>query len=108
MAVKRKRVLVTPSDEVWALIDEVNELTGTPTAAIIAEILDWVAPVFRNQIEALRVVKEQPLEAQRLVARSANEALGKLAQAQLDLDDALDARTVKGQRARRRRDAGAT
>ena len=107
MAVKRKRVLVTPSDEAWALIEEVHKLTGTPKAAIVSEILDEVAPVFQNTIHALRIVKEQPREAQRLIQNFANEAIGKAAQASLDLDAAIDARTVKGKRARRRR-AGAT
>lgn len=107
MAVKRKRVLVTPSDEAWALIEEVHKLTGTPKAAIISEILDEVAPVFQNTINALRIVQEQPREAQRLIQNFANEAIGKVAQASLDLDAAMDGRTVKGKRARRRR-AGAT
>lgn len=104
---KRKRLQVTLSDEVWALVEEVHALTGTPKAAVISEILDEIAPAFQNTINALRIVKEQPREAQRLVQNFANEAIGKVAQAQLDLDSAIDARTVKG-KARRRRDAGAT
>lgn len=107
MAVKRKRVLVTPSDEAWALIDEVHKLTGTPKAAIISEILDEVVPVFQTTIQALRIVKEQPREAQRLVQNFANEAIAMAAQASLDLDSAIDARTVKGKRSRRR-NAGAS
>ena len=108
MAGKRKRLLITPSDEVWALIDEVHQLTGTPKAAIVSEMLDEIAPVFQNTIHALRIVQEQPREAQRLIQNFANESLGKLAQASLDLDAAIDGRTVKGKRSRRRRDAGAT
>jgi len=109
MAVKRKRLLITPSDEVWALIEEVHILTGTPKAAIVSEILDQVAPVFTGQIEALRYVQEGRFrDAQQLVQNFANEAIGKTAQAALDLDAAIDARTVKGKRARRRRDAGTT
>lgn len=108
MAGKRKRLLITPSDEVWALIDEVHQLTGTPKAAIVSELLDEIAPVFQNTIHALRIVEEQPREAQRLIQNFANESLGKLAQASLDLDAALDARTVKGKRARRRASAGAS
>jgi hypothetical protein len=94
-------LLLTPSDEVWQLVDEVHKLTGTPKAAIVSEILDEVAPVFLNQIEALRVLQESPREAQRLVQNFANESVGKLAQASLDLDAAIDGRTVQGQRARR-------
>lgn len=108
MATKRKRLNVTLSDEVWALVNEVHALTGTPKSAVISEILDEVAPVFQNTIHALRIVKEQPREAQRLVQNFANEAIGKAAQAALDLDAAIDGRTLKGQRARRRRGDGAT
>lgn len=101
---KRKRVNVTLSDEVWALVEELHGLTGTPKAAVISEMLDEIAPVFRNTIEAVRIVQEQPREAQRLIQNFANEAVAKNAQAMLDLDAALDGRTVKGKRARRRRD----
>ena len=102
MPTKRRRIQVTPSDEVWKLVDEVHALTGTPKAAILAEILDEVAPVFTSQIQALRVLQESPREAQRLIQNFANESVGKLAQASLDLDAAIDGRTVKGRRARRK------
>ena len=104
MATKRKRLNVTLSDDVWALVDEVHELTGTPKSAVISEILDEIAPVFQNTIEALRIVKEQPREAQRLMQNFANESIVKATQAALDFDAAMDGRTVKGKRSRRRRD----
>ena len=104
MATKQKRLQVTLSPEVRALVEEVHQLTGTPRAAIVSEMLDEIAPVFQNTIHALRIVKEQPREAQRLIQNFANEAIGKATQAALDLDAAMDGRTVKGQRARRRRD----
>jgi len=102
MPTTRRRIQVTPSDEVWALIDEVHALTGTPKAAIVAEILDEVAPVFSNQLQALRILKDSPREAQRLIQNFANESVAKLAQTSLDLDAALDGRTVSGKRARRK------
>lgn len=102
MPTKRRRVHVTPSDEVWALVDEIHALTGTAKAAILAEILDEVAPVFSTQIQALRVLKDSPREAQRLIQNFANESVSKLVQANLDLDAVLDGRTVKGKRARRK------
>jgi hypothetical protein len=108
MPTLRKRINITPSDEVWALINEVHALTGTPKAAIVCELLDEVAPVFQNTIQALRMVNEQPREAQRLIQNFANESIGKLAQHQLDLDAAIDARTVKGSRAKRRAGGRAT
>jgi len=103
MTVKRKRLNVTLSDAVWALVDEVNALTGTSKSAIISEILDEVAPVFQTQIQALRVLKDSPREAQRLMQNFSNESIARLAQTNLDLDLAIDARTVQGQRAKRRK-----
>lgn len=96
----RRRIQLTPSDEVMALIDEIHTLTGTPKAAILCEILDEVAPVFQSQLQALRMLQDRPREAQRIIQNFANEAVGKLAQANLDLDKALDPRTVKGKRAK--------
>ena len=108
MAAKQKRLQVTLSPEVRALVEEVHQLTGTPRAAIVSEMLDEIAPVFQNTIHALRIVKEQPREAQRLIQNFVNEAIGRATQATLDLDSAIDGRTVKGKRARRRRGDGAT
>ena len=101
MATKRRRIQLALSDEVWLLVDEVHALTGTPKSAIIGEILDEVAPAFATQIQALRLLKESPREAQRLMQNFANESVGKLSQAQLELDAAIaDPRTVKGRRAK--------
>jgi len=105
MTTKRKRLNVTLSDSVWDLVNEVHALTGTPKAAVISEILDEVAPVFQTQIEALRVLKDRPREAQRLIQNRSNEAIARLAQNTLDLDAAFDARTIQGQRAKRRKGA---
>lgn len=102
---KRKRLLVTPSEETWRLLEEFNELTGKPRAAIVSELLDSVAEVVRMQLDALRKIKESPQEARRLLTEHLNEAVALAHQAQLDLDAAADGRTVKGKRARRRNGA---
>jgi hypothetical protein len=78
MPTLRKRINITPSDEVWALIDQVHALTGTPKAAIVSELLEEIAPVFQTTIQALSLVKEQPREAQRLVQNFANESVASL------------------------------
>ena len=100
MATKRPRVNVTLSDEVWLLVDEIHRLSGTPKSAVIGEMLDTIAPVIATQIEALRMLHESPREAQRLIQKFANEGIAKVAQASLDLDAAMDTRTVKGKRAK--------
>jgi len=101
MATKRKRLNVTLSDEVWALVNEVHALTGTSKSAVVSELLDEIAPVFQSTVQALRIVQEQPREAQRIIQNFTNEALVNVAQASLELDRALDPRTLKAQRAKK-------
>lgn len=104
MPTKRPRLNVTLSAEVWALVNEVHKFTGTPKSAIVSEILDEIAPVFQTQIQALRILHESPREAQRLMQDFASDSVGKLMNQQLELSkefDALDARTVKGKRAKK-------
>ena len=113
MPSSRKRLQLTLSDEAWALIEEVHALTGTPKSAIVSELLDEILPAISAQLEALRKLSAAPREAQALINEFAEEAFGKLAQSQLDLEEALtkheksqqalplesaDGRTVKGRR----------
>lgn len=111
-APKRPRIQITPSPELWRLVDLVHERTGTARSAVIAELLDQVSPVLETMIHALEIVSENPRQAQRLLANFASEKIGDLMQVQLELDHTLtqkelelpaaDGRTVKGKRARRR------
>ena len=101
MATKRQRIQVTLSDEVWLLVDEIHRLSGTPKSAVIGEMLDTVAPAITAQMQALRMLHENPREAQRLMQNFVNEGIAQAAQATLDLDKAIgDARSVKGKRAK--------
>lgn len=97
---KSKRIQITPSPQVLALVDEVQKLNGQSKSAIISELLDQIAPVLQNMIEALKLLQEQPREAQRLMQNMANETVGMIAQASLDLDAAMDSRTVQGKRSK--------
>lgn len=98
---KNRRLQITLTPEAWALVNEVHDRTGRAKSGIISEVLDWVLPVLQNQLDALRLASEQPQEAQRIVARQANELIGMMAQSQLDLDAAIDGRTVKGKRTKK-------
>lgn len=103
--VKRNpRVAVTLSPESLRLLDEISEALEQPKSALVAELVDAALPALQATVEALRVIKEQPREAQRLMANFGAQAVMELSQQQLELDAAIDARTVKGKRARRRRD----
>ena len=100
---KRARIQVTPSPELWRLIDLVHEKTGQPRSALVAEMLDAVAPAIQTTLRAIELAESAPREAQQLLSTFSAKAVSDLMQQQLDLDAAIDARTVKGKRARGRK-----
>jgi predicted DNA-binding protein len=85
-----------------ALLDELSSLSGQPKAGIVSEFVDTALPAMEVTLQALRVLSRQPEEARRLLSEFAHQQTANLAQAQLDLDVALDARTVKGQRRKKK------
>lgn len=97
---QRPRVLVTPSPDSWALLEEVHQLTGTPKAALISEMLDTVAPVFREQLEAHRRLVDAPDKARELIAETGWKAVHSIAQAQLDLPPARKTRRPRARAAK--------
>ena len=107
MPTKRPRLAITLSPEAQVFIREVAQLTRQSQAAIATELIDAALPAMQAGIEAIRLAASgADREAQRLLSHISAESVGMLMQAQLDLDVAIDGRTVKGKR--RRRDAGPT
>jgi uncharacterized protein (DUF1778 family) len=98
MGTKNKRVQVALSDEATKLVDELSALTGQSKSSVVSEMMDVALPAIQTTIEAVRLLQEQPREAQRLLANFTNEAIVMASQASLDLDAAIDSRTVKGKR----------
>ena len=101
MATRNPRVQVSLSDEASAFVAELAELSDRSRSAVISELVDVALPAMLAMRDALRVVKEQPKEAERLLARFASAATADLAQAQMEFGEHVDARTVKGQRRKR-------
>lgn len=101
---KRRRIQVTLNDEAWAMVEEISGLTGDPKARLLAEIFESTLPSFVATIEALRLAKEQPREAQRLVQNFAAKSVMDLQQEQLDLDAKITA-SEKRKRGRPRKHA---
>jgi hypothetical protein len=81
-----------------ALLDELSTLSGQARAALVSELVDAALPALKVTLDALRLVKAQPAEAQRLLSEFASHQTAALAQAQLDFGRAVDGRTVKGRR----------
>ena len=107
MAAKRPRLAITLSPEAQVFIREVSQLTNQSQASIASELIDASLPAMQAGIEALRLAASGAgREAQRMLSNISAEHVGMLMQAQLDLDAAIDRRTVKGKR--RPPDAGPT
>jgi 1-aminocyclopropane-1-carboxylate deaminase/D-cysteine desulfhydrase-like pyridoxal-dependent ACC family enzyme len=94
-------VQVTLSLESWALVEEIAELTMTPKASILAEVFDVVLPSFASTMAALRLAKEQPREALRLVQNFASKSVMDVQQQNLELNAELSAQEAKKRKRRR-------
>jgi outer membrane PBP1 activator LpoA protein len=85
------------------MVEEIADATGSAKAAILAEIFDATLPSFVNTLAALKIAKEQPREAQRLVQNFAAQSVMELQQQQLELDAKI---TASEKKRRRRRGSG--
>lgn len=103
---ERRRVQVTLSGEAWTMVEKIADLTGQPKAQILAETFEATLPAFLQTLEALKIVKQQPREAQRLMQNFAAGAVMEVSQQQLSLDSELTKREQK--RRKKRGTDGAT
>lgn len=102
MPTKRPRVQVTTTPEVIAALTALNGLTGKSQSLMVAELLQACLPALEMSIQALQVVKEQPREAERLMAAYTAQSIHDVTQEQLEFSHALDGRTMKAKIARRK------
>lgn len=89
MSTIEPRIYVTPSPSTGPMLRELAKLTGKPLATIVRELLDEMAPVMPEMIEAFRLMQTRPDKAQAALARMAAGLHRDLSQAQLDLDAAM-------------------
>ncbi len=93
------RMQVTPTRTTYALLREMQDLTGKAPATITRELLDEATPALVAAIEALRVLKQRPRQAMQAVDRMLDSAMLEVAQARLDLDKAMNAKAGRKPRA---------
>lgn len=84
------RMQVTPTRTTYALLRQMQELTGKAPATITRELLDEAVPALEMALEALRMLKDRPKAAQQAVDRMLDTAMMGAAQARLDLDKAMN------------------
>lgn len=85
MPTDRRRLNITPSDAVWAAVDELHAISGKPKAAIAAELLDAVAPVMLDQAKLLKRLQEAPEQARDLVMQFGAQGIQTISQQMLEL-----------------------
>nr|CRY94990.1 hypothetical protein [uncultured prokaryote] len=90
------------------MLRELSALTGQGMGTLVSELMLEALPAMRVAINAIRVVKDAPREAQQMLARFSNEATVKLAQNQLDFDDLVSTKPSTKRQKRRRPPDGAT
>jgi hypothetical protein len=85
---KTVRIQVRISPAVAAAMNRINELTGEPKSTILGDMLDAVAPIFADQIEALEKLASTPDQARDYVMQMGAQGINAISQQMLDLPPA--------------------
>lgn len=85
MARKATRIQVPVSPPVAAAMNRIHELTGQKKSRILAEMLDAIAPLFAEQIEALHKLASTPERAREYVVQLGAQGINTISQQLLDL-----------------------
>lgn len=92
---RNPRVAVTFTPEAFDLLEELSQLLEQPKSSLVSELVTQALPALRNTVEAVRIAREQPREAQRLMADYAAKATQQLAEEQAALDQTIAGRETK-------------
>lgn len=59
----KRRCNLSLTDELHETLDQLSELTGTPKATILAQVIEQLNPQFKHLLDALQVVRRHPDKA---------------------------------------------
>lgn len=85
MARKAVRIQVPVSPGLATAMNRIHELTGEPKSRILADMLDAMAPVFAEQVEALHKLADSPERAREYVVQMGTQGIHQISQQLLDL-----------------------
>ena len=85
MARKATRIQVPVSPHVAAAMNRIHALTGEPKSRILADMLDAMAPLFAEQIEALHKLASTPERAREYVLQMGTQGIHAISQQMLEL-----------------------
>jgi hypothetical protein len=95
-----RRIAITPSAELRALLEELSEVAGKSLSSVASEMLEEILPVMRMQLDAFREIQKTPDRAREHLLAMANNAHGDISQAVMEFEK-VDARTMEGKKKRR-------
>ena len=82
---QRNRIAFTPSAPVAEALDRLHALTGKARTALVADMLDSVAPLFAEQIELIQRIEATPDRAAEMVREFGLQGINTISQQLLDL-----------------------
>lgn len=96
MPTKLPRISVTLSVESKAALDALSEVAGVSASSFIGGLVHDAIPVIEATTRALRAAKTQPQKAADILNAEVVRAVSKVAQQQLELDEAIkERRTIR-------------
>lgn len=98
---RNPRIAFVPSDQVAALVARISELSCESRASICSQLLDDIAPVMQQQLDALERLREVPEKAREHLAQLAVASHQSIDQALLELPSVDHRRKHHKERARR-------
>ena len=96
MPTTKPRLSITLSPESRAALDALSEAAGVSAASFIAGLVHDAIPVIEATTRALRAARTQPQKAADILNSEVVRAVAKVAQGQLELDEAIaERRTMR-------------
>lgn len=74
-AIMTTRIQISVSDDLKAVLDEIKQLTGSPSSKLVSGVLEQTLPAFKEMLYALRTVEDEKINTFDVVKNSARKLL---------------------------------
>ena len=89
MASREKRIQISPSPDLAAVLRDLAKLRGEPQSRVVVELLEEALPALQVMAQALKIAKKSPREAEALMTNMATRSIHQLTQEQMNFSEAL-------------------
>lgn len=97
------RIAITVPEDLKAVLAYTASQTGQPVSKLILDLLQEAKPQVLALGEAIEASKKDPLKGTKLLQRMLEGAKETAAEAQIDLDDAIEEQKIKARRVARKK-----